>query len=353
MVPPAPLVVHSNPSMNYPSFTKFPELPAELRLKVWRRSFQTRVVQIYIFEKPQPRGGNQPQTCTLEVTVACAQGQPPALSVCKESRDVALERYAPLLPAEIFDINTGLKARVQTEYDDALILGSTRMMMDPQIDTLSIGNLCAARVLTSFLPAQNLKHLVLARGARGLFSRLDLDWSQLSTDFPNLKKLSLMFGFQCKPLPGPPTTQKQLLVPMDCSLIDMCMFTDEVCELEGREIKGIDKVFWEMAQSLRNKRKFWIFVLGDQAPQTWKDMAFETFYDVVKTGTPHGPVLVIPRLERVTSLEQLPEGFQEEYSNETFPAHVWFGIPIADERGEFLDHRYMGMDALFRKPGDE
>lgn len=222
-------------------------------------------------------------------------------------------------------------------------------MVDPENDTLSIGNFNAAPVITSFLPTHSFNHLVLARGARGLNSPLDYNWTYLANALPNLKKLSLRFGFQRKPLPGPPNHEEPALVTLDSNLIDMCCFTTQVCESNGREVFGIENVFLEMARYLRVKRSYWAFMFGNNnAAQNWVNLKVETSFETMKCYTP--PVLVIATPERVENLDELPEDFQLQWTNETFPRYIWFGLRVADERGELLYSRLAGVEQLFREP---
>lgn len=68
-------------------FTKFPELPAELRLKIWEHTFEPRKIHIYIGE---PDLGDE-RPC-LTINVRSDRNLPKAFSVCAESRELVLSR---------------------------------------------------------------------------------------------------------------------------------------------------------------------------------------------------------------------------------------------------------------------
>ncbi|KAI2608706.1 uncharacterized protein GGS25DRAFT_491347 [Hypoxylon fragiforme] len=65
-------------------FTLFPLLPAELRIMIWKKSFQLRVVELHT------------RTGTSQWLSSCRN--PSALSVCSESRELALEYFSVALP---------------------------------------------------------------------------------------------------------------------------------------------------------------------------------------------------------------------------------------------------------------
>ncbi|KAF8854290.1 hypothetical protein BDZ45DRAFT_44972 [Acephala macrosclerotiorum] len=224
-------------------------------------------------------------------------------------------------------------------------------MLDPEQDTISIGNLNAAPVISSFLPTLTLNHLVLARGASGLYSRMKFDWTYLAKAFPNLKKLSVRFGYQSKPLPGPPNHEEPTILTMDSNLIDMFCFANQAFESEDRHVLGLEKVFREMAQYRRIKRSFWAFIFGSSdASQNWSNLTIETSFETMKCYTP--PLLVIATTEEIENLEQLPVDMRPRWTYATFPRYIWFNLHVADEKGDLIYSRLAGVEDLFREPED-
>ncbi|KAI6379815.1 hypothetical protein MCOR25_001948 [Pyricularia grisea] len=82
---------------NEPTFHMFAKLPAELRLKVWQHSLEPRVVELHTrrghYADDFRHGGH------LKWHSRCTN--PATLSVCVESREVALERYTVALPLAV------------------------------------------------------------------------------------------------------------------------------------------------------------------------------------------------------------------------------------------------------------
>ena len=82
--------------MEEPTFTLFPDLPTELRLKIWRLTFLPRFVTIQ----------------WDETTNQCISptNKPLALDMCREARQEALTQYEPFYPASFiyfsFDLDT-------------------------------------------------------------------------------------------------------------------------------------------------------------------------------------------------------------------------------------------------------
>jgi hypothetical protein len=74
----------TGPSATFHPFTR---LPAELRLVVWQYSLPTRILTVRTLPTPSPHPWGRPAFATLEP-------QPALLSVCRESRTVALRVYA-------------------------------------------------------------------------------------------------------------------------------------------------------------------------------------------------------------------------------------------------------------------
>ncbi|EHA52005.1 hypothetical protein MGG_15233 [Pyricularia oryzae 70-15] len=82
---------------NEPTFHLFAKLPAELRVKIWQQSLEPRVVELHTrrghYADDFRHGGH------LKWHSQCTN--PAALSVCVESREVALERYTVALPLAV------------------------------------------------------------------------------------------------------------------------------------------------------------------------------------------------------------------------------------------------------------
>ncbi|KAI8966150.1 hypothetical protein F5Y11DRAFT_310560 [Daldinia sp. FL1419] len=71
-------------------FTCFPLLPTELRFKIWRDTFFPRVVEMHS-QKDGIDGGSQPKWVSNS-------DNPAVMSVCSESRILAMEHFTVLLP---------------------------------------------------------------------------------------------------------------------------------------------------------------------------------------------------------------------------------------------------------------
>jgi hypothetical protein len=119
-------------SVTDPPLTGFASLPAELRLKIWHRTFRPRVVQIYTrdgqFSSPIADICSGRVISNFRWEPYC--DNPVALSVCQESRDEALRIYT-----------------VQIALPDAP--GS--IFIDPLCDTVYFLSLRWSKHLTSFL----------------------------------------------------------------------------------------------------------------------------------------------------------------------------------------------------------
>ncbi|KAI1093884.1 hypothetical protein F5B19DRAFT_93755 [Rostrohypoxylon terebratum] len=75
------------------SFTCFPNLPPELRIKIWHETFKARAIEVHL----QHFFGSLPVAdCTTRWTSHCSN--PVALFVCLESRKVACDRFPVILP---------------------------------------------------------------------------------------------------------------------------------------------------------------------------------------------------------------------------------------------------------------
>lgn len=92
-------------------FTLFPQLPAELRLKVWQQSFNPRTVELH------SRRTHYAQTHTPRWHSSC--GNPAALAVCAESRAEALPFYSVPLPIG----DNGRLLYLNPAVDTVVILG--------------------------------------------------------------------------------------------------------------------------------------------------------------------------------------------------------------------------------------
>ncbi|KAI1101948.1 hypothetical protein F4804DRAFT_282111 [Jackrogersella minutella] len=115
------------------TFTRFPSLPTELRVKIWNESFQPRVVELH----SQQSGNESPKWVSN-----CSN--PAALSVCSEARELALAHYYLLLPVLrskpgpplsrtlYFDPNSDLLAILgEVEFVRLFLLHKTIRMLDP------------------------------------------------------------------------------------------------------------------------------------------------------------------------------------------------------------------------------
>ncbi|KAI1458883.1 hypothetical protein F4805DRAFT_105883 [Annulohypoxylon moriforme] len=99
------------------SFTPFPALPTELRIKIWNESFQPRVVELH----------SQIPTHSISETPKWASNcsNPAALSVCFESRMLAQAHFSVILPV----FGPGLKSGEVSTRD---------LYFDPASDLLAV-----------------------------------------------------------------------------------------------------------------------------------------------------------------------------------------------------------------------
>ncbi|TPX13495.1 uncharacterized protein E0L32_005966 [Thyridium curvatum] len=79
------------------TFTLFPDLPAELRLRIWDFSLQPRVVVLHTRKAHYSDPDKQPGSVALPPWKSSCRN-PAALYACSESRSVALERYPVTIP---------------------------------------------------------------------------------------------------------------------------------------------------------------------------------------------------------------------------------------------------------------
>ncbi|KAI2641456.1 hypothetical protein GGS26DRAFT_4595 [Hypomontagnella submonticulosa] len=80
----------SGPEPSLTEFKQFPLLPAELRIQIWKESFEPRVVEMHLQKVIYDRG-------TRSMWMSNCSN-PASLSVCSESRALARQHFTVLLP---------------------------------------------------------------------------------------------------------------------------------------------------------------------------------------------------------------------------------------------------------------
>jgi hypothetical protein len=134
-------------------FRRFPDMPAELRLKVWHASFEARVVELHT-RKPHYAADDR-YSGLPDWQSRCAN--PAALAVSGEARCAALERYTVAIPLERIE---GSSRRHRSVY------------VAPDLDTLAVlGELTITKIalLMRFVRMEDprgvgLRHLGLNAG---------------------------------------------------------------------------------------------------------------------------------------------------------------------------------------------
>ncbi|KUJ07118.1 uncharacterized protein LY89DRAFT_678086 [Mollisia scopiformis] len=127
------------PPQTFDKFTKFPDLPIELRLAIWSFVPETRIVEVE-FSKEK-------KTWFAPIESAC---QPVLLSVCGESRKVMLEGWLPLLPH--FSSDPSRQSRMASKIARGFPYSIS--YFNPKLDTLYIDD-----SVRSILPEKCLKKL--------------------------------------------------------------------------------------------------------------------------------------------------------------------------------------------------
>jgi hypothetical protein len=103
------------------SFTYFPKLPAEIRLKIWKDALpEPRVIRIQLkFETRQPRNEGQKKKPQVSRFVA-SRPSPVGLRVCRESRIEALKEYQIGFPTKTSPAQTYVNYNLDTFVLDTL-----------------------------------------------------------------------------------------------------------------------------------------------------------------------------------------------------------------------------------------
>ncbi|KAI0377968.1 hypothetical protein F5Y04DRAFT_168813 [Hypomontagnella monticulosa] len=116
------LTAISQPAPSPAEFKFFPSLPAELRIQIWKESFEPRVVEMHLQKVVYIRG-------TRSMWMSNCSN-PAALSVCAEARALAKEHFSVLLP--VFKPNTDVPSPrhlyFSPESDLLAILGDVDFM---------------------------------------------------------------------------------------------------------------------------------------------------------------------------------------------------------------------------------
>ncbi|CAK7203884.1 hypothetical protein SEUCBS139899_006634 [Sporothrix eucalyptigena] len=108
------------------SFTRFPDLPTELRLKIWQLSFVPRVVEVHRRKSHYADGDRSSASAKWQSW----SSNPPALAVCYESRTLALEHYAANIRLAV---NTPCERAGEARLDL-----HRRLYLAPHVDTLVV-----------------------------------------------------------------------------------------------------------------------------------------------------------------------------------------------------------------------
>ena len=103
------------------SFTYFPKLPAEIRLKIWKDALPgPRIIRIQLkFEPRQPRIEGQKKKPQVSRFVA-SRPPPIGLRVCRESRIEALKEYEIGFPTKTSPAQTYVNYNLDTFVLDTL-----------------------------------------------------------------------------------------------------------------------------------------------------------------------------------------------------------------------------------------
>lgn len=114
----------TNPQAELQSFTLFPYLPLELRLKVWAYMIPPRIVTLHSQggkDKPRLRKNNKAMYCSKAMRWTSPNPVPTILHICHESREEALKSYQRLFKPNDF------QAGIYFDFSrDTLRIGITR-----------------------------------------------------------------------------------------------------------------------------------------------------------------------------------------------------------------------------------
>ncbi|KAI1450105.1 hypothetical protein F5Y02DRAFT_172536 [Annulohypoxylon stygium] len=124
------------------SFTRFPDLPTELRLKIWDETFEPRVIEVHLDRFMDLIADSKGRSNPLRWSSNCSN--PVALFVCFESRKQACSRFPVILP--VFRLGAGKRPiprhiRFDPTLDMLAFIGQleTRLILE-LVRTIRLGN---------------------------------------------------------------------------------------------------------------------------------------------------------------------------------------------------------------------
>ncbi|KAF8854291.1 hypothetical protein BDZ45DRAFT_747657 [Acephala macrosclerotiorum] len=329
-------------------FRFFKKLPIELRYHIWDYTFEARSVHMYLDEIE--KDGN---LLDLECIFASDKALPAALSVCKESRELALRRYQKIETDMPFENEEDLDFSYdQLEiYHRTRTVGQRRTRVNFDLDTVLITGINLYPVWSWWLPTHSIKNLALdLTDADDASMIVEPDWEEIARRFPNLKNLNLVFGVGCC-IPDKRNQElsrvKFPLITMDSNLEDFFHHRRQLTPRCMRLRPSLDVSLYIYICSRRvtimeNLRSF----LTEDLNGLWGGMKFETTFLTWLPSCEDPLGVQVGHMVTIENLGQLPRKLRHRHKDSTFPRDLWISWKIGDGV-EDLYSRYDGLQLLF------
>ncbi|KUJ13445.1 uncharacterized protein LY89DRAFT_737424 [Mollisia scopiformis] len=286
--------------------------------------------------------------CKISIDAVGHKRLPIALSICHESRELALTRYSPLLTSDASTTETVLRQFEQQSYGNVVLLGVRHMQIDFTRDTLMIFEPeVQISSIASYIHGERVERLVWSRITSSYIGPWDINWARFAVDFPDLKYLNLVFGTSswAAGVSGPRVNEQ--MIPMDSNLEDLFHFYQDITKRPHSNVgRDLSTLFFEFSHVARNRRNFWNFVIGPSAPSPWYKLSFETSFWTTKRALDSLLSLTYPI--RVNSVYQLPRHSHKTWRHLEFPRIVLFRREVCDMDDQLFS-RYEGIQELFRE----
>ncbi|CZR63681.1 uncharacterized protein PAC_13578 [Phialocephala subalpina] len=329
-------------------FRFFKKLPTELKTMIWDYSFEARTVHMYLDEINKDDG-----LLDLHCIFASDKPLPAALSVCKESRQLALRRYQKLDTDMPFEHEEDLEFSYdQLEvYHRIRVRGHRNARVNFDLDTVLITGINLDPIWSWFLATHSIKNLALDLvDADDPSYIVDPKWKGLARRFPNLKNLNLVFGEGCY-IPGKRSAElSQIefpLLPMDSNIEDLFHHKWQLTLRKFRYYPFHDLSLYVhiCSRATSIKESLRAFLAQDTAPQEWVDLMWEaTFLADTKFNQPLA--VRVGHVVEVDNLQQLPTMLRERHKDSQFPKNMFASWSMGDGV-EDLYSRYDGLQLLF------
>lgn len=329
-------------------FRFYKKLPIELKMVIWDYSFEVRTIHVYLDEIKKDG-----DLLDLECIFASDKALPAALSVCKESRELALRRYHKIETDMPFENEEDLDFSYdQLEiYHRSWTLGQRRTRVNFDLDTVLITGINMYPVWSWWLATHRIKNLALdLADADDASVIVEPNWKELAGRFPNLQNLNLVFGVGCC-IPDKKSQElsriKFPLITMDSNIEDFFHHRRQLTPrcIRLRPFSDVSLYIYICSRRvtiMENLRAF----LTEDLDGLWGGMKFETTF-LTWLPSREGPLGVqVGHMVTVENLGQLPRKLRDQYKDSTFPKDMWISWKIGDGL-EDLYSRYDGLQLLF------